>query len=732
MGLFDGAVGRGELRLDRARRPAARRAGRARRRRGRGRPVGRRAGARLRHLRPAIRIGGRDLQPGRLARGTTRSCATRWPRPASPVLGAVRRHDALVDAVAAPGADPGRRAHRRGAAHGRRRSAQVDRRERRPRRRAGGWPAAPRSSTSDCRRSIPPVRRPAPLGPDRGRRPGRRSPSATPSTPNCSTAPAPRSSPFDPLRDEQLPAGRRRPGHRRRLPRDARRRARRPTRRCAPTSPSSPRSGAPIAAECAGLLYLARTLDGHPMCGVLDVDAAMTDRLTLGYREAVAPADSVLAPAGTPGARARVPSHGVHAGRRRAPRPGSGAGGRRRGRARDSCAGQRARVVPASALGRRRCRATGPPRFVGTAAAARHRALAHDRASAPTDCRRAARHHGDRTRVAGLVDLAVNVRAGAPPRVAARAARGGRPRALPRSVGRADAPSPRGTAATRTRCCSPPARPRRSSCSPGRSRRGTRGRRAPAVHRARGRAARRRPRRSSASCSTPPFALDPRRVPDDADLVVVGNPTNPTSVLHPARRRCARSSGPAGWWWSTRRSPTASPASRNRWPPTATCRAGRRPQPDQDLGLAGLRAGYLLADPPTSSTQLRAAQPQWPVSAPALAACVACSAPAAVAEAGVWAHELVAQRDHLVALLDRLTPGVRGRPAAPRRRSCSSDTGRPDPDCGCATRGFAVRRGDTFPGLGPHWMRVAVRDQATSTAFAARPKEVLDDRSAGR
>jgi cobyrinic acid a,c-diamide synthase len=50
----------------------------------------------------------------------------------------------------------------------------------------------------------------------------------------------------------------------------------------------------PIAAECAGLLYLGRELDGLPMCGVLDTTARMTARLTLGYRDAVAVRDTVL------------------------------------------------------------------------------------------------------------------------------------------------------------------------------------------------------------------------------------------------------------------------------------------------------------------------------------------------------------------------------------------------------------------------------------------------------
>jgi len=57
-------------------------------------------------------------------------------------------------------------------------------------------------------------------------------------------------------------------------------------------------SGAPVIAECAGLLYLARELDGAPMCAVLPSTARMTSRLTLGYRDAIAAGDSALGPAG--------------------------------------------------------------------------------------------------------------------------------------------------------------------------------------------------------------------------------------------------------------------------------------------------------------------------------------------------------------------------------------------------------------------------------------------------
>jgi len=52
-------------------------------------------------------------------------------------------------------------------------------------------------------------------------------------------------------------------------------------------------------AECGGLLWLSRSLDGHTMAGVIDAEATMTDGLTLGYRRARVREDNPVAPAGT-------------------------------------------------------------------------------------------------------------------------------------------------------------------------------------------------------------------------------------------------------------------------------------------------------------------------------------------------------------------------------------------------------------------------------------------------
>ncbi|MFE6685290.1 cobyrinate a,c-diamide synthase [Streptomyces sp. NPDC057743] len=122
--------------------------------------------------------------------------------------------------------------------------------------------------------------------------------------------------PFDPLRDEQLPPGTR--GlvigggfpevYAPELSANA------PLRAAVAELAAS---GAPVSAECAGLLYLSRSLDDRPMCGVLPADGRMTGRLTLGYREAVALTDNALAAAGT-----RVRGHEFH---RTVLEPGAGA-----------------------------------------------------------------------------------------------------------------------------------------------------------------------------------------------------------------------------------------------------------------------------------------------------------------------------------------------------------------------------------------------------------------------
>jgi cobyrinic acid a,c-diamide synthase len=66
-------------------------------------------------------------------------------------------------------------------------------------------------------------------------------------------------------------------------------------------------AGRPVLAECGGLLYLCEDLDGHAMCGVLPARGRMTDRLTLGYREAIAATPTPWLAAGT-----RVRGHEFH------------------------------------------------------------------------------------------------------------------------------------------------------------------------------------------------------------------------------------------------------------------------------------------------------------------------------------------------------------------------------------------------------------------------------------
>jgi histidinol-phosphate aminotransferase len=207
----------------------------------------------------------------------------------------------------------------------------------------------------------------------------------------------------------------------------------------------------------------------------------------------------------------------------------------------------------------------------------------------------------------------------------------------------------------------------------------------------------------------PPFTLAAEAVPDDADLVMIGNPTNPTSVLHPAAtlEKLARPG----------RILVVDEAFADTVPGEPESLAGRRDVPGlvvirsltKTWGLAGLRVGYVLG-PADLIARLRAVCPLWPVATPALAAVVACMSPAALAMADDFARQLTIERAELVRGLGDRVAGV---PASSFVLAQVS----PGTHEGLRRLGWAVRRGDTFPGLGPRWISVAVRDLATTHAF---------------
>jgi histidinol-phosphate/aromatic aminotransferase/cobyric acid decarboxylase-like protein len=141
-------------------------------------------------------------------------------------------------------------------------------------------------------------------------------------------------------------------------------------------------------------------------------------------------------------------------------------------------------------------------------------------------------------------------------------------------------------------------------------------------------------------------------------------------------------------------------------------------------GLAGLRAGYAVGDAAVIAA-MAAQQPPWSVSTPALAAMTACLSVKAREIVATAAEEIETQRAFLITELAAIGVPAMGRPAAP---FVLLHTGLPPVRLRLQAEGYAVRRGETFPGLGPDWIRVAVRDQATSARFVAALHRVTADR----
>jgi cobyrinic acid a,c-diamide synthase len=469
-------------------------------------------------------------------------------------------------------------------------------------------------------------------------------------------------------------------------------------------------AGMPTVAECAGLLYLCRSVDGEPMVGAVPAEAAMTPQLVLGYRSAVADRDHLLGAAGS-----RVRGHEFHRTAVTAvdQAPGWLVEGRPDGFSADP-AHRGHPTVHASYL---HLHWAGHPQIAQNFCDAVHRYAAEGSRSKHDDLD----HHGDADLADGLVDLAVNVRVPAPPEWLVAVINASTPdlAAYPRpEAARAAVAAAHGLALNQVL---PTAGAAEAFTLLARARRWLR----PAVI---------HPQFTEPEAALRAAGYDPQRVfldhrhgfrleaglvPDDADLVIIGNPTNPTSVLHPAAslRRLAR----------VGRVLCVDEAFMDAVPDESeSLVAGQMAglvvlrSLTKTWGLAGLRAGYAVGDA-TVIADLRRQQPPWSVSTPALAVIAAALTPAARLSAQTATAELAEHREQLTLGLDEIGLPTVAEPRAPYVLVDTSAwaTGRQPGWVRLALReqGFAVRRGETFPGLGPDWIRIAVRDPGTSRAL---------------
>lgn len=489
--------------------------------------------------------------------------------------------------------------------------------------------------------------------------------------------------------------------------------------------------GVPTVAECAGLLYLCRAVDGAAMVGALDATAAMTPRLTLAYRAATAPRDTLLTSAGR-----RMTGHEFHRTavvRTGRTDPAWTLEGRPEGFSADPARLGRS-TLHASYL---HTHWAGYPEAAARFAAAVRRAdpvsagswrtsypiRAVPSRTTPVRVGVDLDHHGDREVGEGLVDLAVNVSndprpswleealqrslcdaSTYPDPTAAREAIAARHVRAPEEVLPTAGAAEAFTLVARLRPWQRPVVVHPQFTEP------------EAALRAAGHEVERVVLREEDD-----FALDPARVPDDADLVVVGNPTNPTGVLHPAAAiaqlaRAGRILVVDEAFMDAVPGEHQSLAS-TRLPGLVVVRSLTK-----TWSIPGVRAGYVLTDSETT-TELRAQQPPWSVSTAAAAAMVACSSPGATAEADRRARQTDRCRAALVSGLTDLRLQVAGAPATPfvlvRGPVGLHESLRAE--------GFAVRRGDTFPGLGPEWVRIAVRDTGTVRLLVAAVARCLPE-----
>lgn len=224
------------------------------------------------------------------------------------------------------------------------------------------------------------------------------------------------------------------------------------------------------------------------------------------------------------------------------------------------------------------------------------------------------------------------------------------------------------------------------------------------------------------------FQFEPGAVPPEADLVVLGNPTNPTSVLHRAEaiRELIR---PGRVVVVDEAFADAVPGE----PESLAAHSGPGLLVVRSLtktwSIPGLRVGYALGAPELLE-RLVERRPHWPVSALALEALIACQRPAALGEAAEAARATVRYREALADELDAL-PGLAVlRPASAPFLLLRVSGGMRVRDA-LRRRGIAVRRGDTFPGLSADYLRVAVRSPEENAVLVRALREVCSTTMSG-
>lgn len=204
----------------------------------------------------------------------------------------------------------------------------------------------------------------------------------------------------------------------------------------------------------------------------------------------------------------------------------------------------------------------------------------------------------------------------------------------------------------------------------------------------------------------PPFALADAAVPDDADLLVLGNPTNPTGVLHPRESVLAlRRPGRIVVVDEAFADAAADEEQSLAGPALADVLVLR--SLTKTWSLAGLRVGYAIGAPGVLA-RLAARRPHWPLGTLQLEAIAACCTRDAVAEARADARRIAVLRAAMVAALSGLGLEV--------VEGCAPFVLFAVPDAPLMrkhllAKGIAVRRCDTFVGIGPGYLRAAVRPE---------------------